>query len=922
MPFARPIAAALVVGCGLVSLARADDLPRTDKLNKSFATLTLTDPDGKAFALADLKEPKAVVVVFLSFDCPVSTGYTPLLTELARTHEKDGVTVVGIVPTDDTAEQVKKHAAEYKLPFKVFPDSKLAAADAFKAQATPEAFVLDRNLILRYRGRIDDSQKSRTQKNGGVTSHDLQDALAAVLVGKDVAVPATKPIGCGIGPKERTVKADAAVTYYKDVAPILQTHCQECHRPDQVGPFSLVTYKQAVNWADDIRDYTKDKKMPPWKPAGGPGYKNARGVPDADVATIARWVDAGCPEGDPKHAPPPRVYSDEWKLGKPDLVLEMPEDYHVGPSGKDIFRCFVFPTALGEDKYIVGYEVRPGNPRVVHHSLNYFNTTGQGLELEKREQAKVRTPGQADYGPGYSAAMYVGFIPDPTLAKPGVPPAGIFGGWAPGQLGTRTPEGTGFLLPNGADVILQIHYHRTGKPETDRTKLGLFFAKKPVDRPYQTIYVGGLSPLNQIPAGIPDYLAKGSVEILTDCILHSVMPHMHLVGRSIKVTLTPPGGPATTLVDIPDWDYNWQETYWFKDPIPVKKGTVVEVSAVYDNSSHNPNNPYSPPQSIVFGEHTTNEMLFGFLGVSSKEAGQRVFVKRQLLDREGKPITGRGVLQQLLTHPRDNGPKKQAEDKKKDGEKQAVEVPYQLTDTKHVRVRVKLNGRGPFNFILDTGAPAAFVTKAVAKAAGLTADEKGWAPVKSFVLEGGLAVDKARVRIEDLFQLEGMNGLGLAGVELHGVIGYDILARYRITYDFTADKLTFVPLDGFTPPAIQGVGGKGQGGLEVLGPLMKTLAAFMGIKPNFDSKPRGTVGIEVEEKDGGVFVKSILDGSPAAAAGLKIGDKLLSVKDRSIDAAKDLSRVLDKLTAGTKVAVRIKRGEETTTLTVELGKGI
>src|SRR4029079_5101677 len=135
---------------------------------------------------------------------------------------------------------------------------------------------------------------------------------------------------------------------------------------------------------------------------------NERNLAEVDLATIATWVDAGCPEGDPKDAPPPRVYSDEWKLGTPDLVLEMPEDFHVGPSGKDIFRCFVFPTSLGEDKYIVGYEVRPGNPRVVHHSLNFFNTPGQGRELEQHEQARARTPGQADYGPGYSAAMSVG----------------------------------------------------------------------------------------------------------------------------------------------------------------------------------------------------------------------------------------------------------------------------------------------------------------------------------------------------------------------------------------------------------------------------------------------------------------------------------------------------------------------------------
>lgn len=903
----------LALGLGLYGPTRADDGPRTDKLNRPFTTLTLSDPDGKPFRLADLHDPKAVVVVFLSFDCPISNGYTSYLSDLARKHEKDGLTVLGVIPTDDTPAQVKKYAAEFKLAFRVYPDAKLEAADAFKAQATPEAFVLDQNLVLRYRGRIDDGHKTRTQKNAVVKEHELADAIAAVMAGKDVAVPATKPVGCAIGLKDRKVQTGTTVSYYKDVLPILQSRCVECHRPGQVGPFSLVTYKQAVNWADDIREYTHDRKMPPWKPVGGPEYTNARSMPAPEIATLATWVDAGCPEGDPKDAPPARTFTAEWKNGPPDLVLEVPEDFHVGPSGKDLFRCFVFPNAIPEDRFVVGYEVRPGNPRVVHHTLNFFDTTGQGRELLARQQAVKLPPDAADFGPGYSTAMGVGFLPDPSKAKPGIPAVGQFGGWAPGQLPTRTPDGTGFFLPKGADVIVQVHYHRTGKPETDRTKIGLYFAKKPVDRPFQNVAVGGMTPWTMIPAGKADYKAAGSVWLRDDCTLYSVLPHMHLIGRSIRVTMTPKDGSPVTLVDIPAWDYNWQETYWFKNPIPVKAGTRLDVSAVYDNSPRNPNNPYSPPSPIFFGEQTTSEMLFGFVGVASHTPGQRVRISRTPLDKDGNPTPAKGLLPTLPLFNQPPEPKKSA----------PIAVPYQLTDTKHVRVRVKLNGKGPFNLILDTGAPAAFVTKAVAKAAGLTPDAKGWADVKSFAVEGGLNVDKARVRVEDLFQLEGMNGLGLAGVELHGVIGYDVLARYRVTYDFTADTLTFVPLDGFKPPAIQGIGGKGgQGGLEVLGPLMKTLAAFIGIKPNFEFTPRGHVGIEVEEKDSAVFVKAVMAGSPAEAAGLKAGDKLLSVKDRSIDAPRDLGRALDKTTAGTKVKFKIQRGGETTTLTVELGKGI
>jgi hypothetical protein len=253
-----------------------------------------------------------------------------------------------------------------------------------------------------------------------------------------------------------------------------------------------------------------------------------------------------------------------------------------------------------------------------------------------------------------------------------------------------------------------------------------------------------------------------------------------------------------------------------------------------------------------------------------------------------------------------------------------AEVPYRLTDTKHVLVRAKLNGKGPFNFILDTGAPAVFLSKAVAKKVGLKEDDKGWGTFDSFVLEGGLKVDKAQGRVEDLFQLEGMNGMGLAGVELHGVIGYNVLAKFRITYDFTGDKLAFVPLTDFNPPEVKaiGKGGGGQGGLEVMGTMMKTLAGFMGVKPNFEVRPGGFVGIEIEEKDKKLVVKTVLKGSPADEAGLKAGDTLDSVKDSSLDTLSDVARVFGKANVGDTVKLTVDRGGEKKTFGIKLGGGL
>lgn len=260
------------------------------------------------------------------------------------------------------------------------------------------------------------------------------------------------------------------------------------------------------------------------------------------------------------------------------------------------------------------------------------------------------------------------------------------------------------------------------------------------------------------------------------------------------------------------------------------------------------------------------------------------------------------------------------------------DIPYRLTDTKHVLVRAKLNGKGPYNFILDTGAPAVFIPKKLAKTVGLELDEKGWGQFDTFEVEGGLTVPATKTRVEDLFQLEGMNGMGLAGVELHGVIGYTVLAKYRITYDFTADKLVWVPL-AFDPPPPRGLGRDtgGQGGLEILGPVMKVLAGFMGIVPEFEAKPRGFLGLTADFVDDKVVIASVVTGGPAAKAGLKPGDRLDAVavpagrrtpSFRDLDRLRDLERVVANATTGTELRFKLTRGGESLTVPVVLGKGL
>lgn len=595
---------------------RADAGLVTDKLNKKIDAVTLTALDGTKKGLHSFTDKKGIAIVLLSFECPVSNSYAVPLAEMHKAYSEKGVQFIGVCPTDEKPDAVKKNVADFKLPFPVFLDADFALVDALKATTTPEAFLLDHNFVLRYRGRIDNMYGARLKKNANTTEFDLKNAIGDLLAGKAVATPATKPVGCPVTTKVER-KATTDITFYKDVLPVLQKNCQECHRPGEVGPFSLMTYKQAVNWAEDIKEYTKTKAMPPWKPTGGPGYLNDRRMAEKDIELLAKWVDGGTPEGDAKDAPPPRKFPEGWQLGEPDLVLEVAQDFNLGPSGNDAFRVFVLPTNLKTDKYVKAFEVRPGNKAIVHHTLNFFDASGSARKMETDERNRVKKPDEQDFGPGYNVAMGVGFVP-PQPAPDGKRRFGGLSGWAPGQVPHRLPEGAGYFLPAGSDLVVQTHYHRNGKQEKDRLRIGLWFAdetKEKIDKPWKTGNITGLYQfVNMIPAGKADYVGKGSLYAHTDLTLHNALPHMHLLGRSVKITMTTPEGSTQDLVNIKDWDYNWQETYWFKEPIHVKAGTRFDIEAVFDNSSKNPHNPNNPPKAVVVGEQTTNEMLFGFLG--------------------------------------------------------------------------------------------------------------------------------------------------------------------------------------------------------------------------------------------------------------------------------------------------------------------
>jgi hypothetical protein len=389
-----------------------------------------------------------------------------------------------------------------------------------------------------------------------------------------------------------TAMGGEEVTFNKDVAPILWKNCAGCHRAGEVGPFSLLTYADAAKRADFIRDVVKGRLMPPWKAAPDYGrFHGARRLSDAEIKTISRWADEGAPEGRQEDLAEPPTFSEGWQLGEPDLVLKMPEPFDVPAETRDIYRCFVIPLDLQKDETVAAVEFRPGNRRIVHHAIFYLDSTGQARDKDN-----------ADPGQGYMSFGGPGFIP-----------TGGLGGWAPGCEAVFLPDGLGKALRKGSDLVMQVHYHASGKPEQDQSQVGIYFTKKPVE--HLVTGVSLLNPRLDIPAGAKRHETKIELTLPVDVTAIGISPHMHLLGREMKVWAETPDDEMVPLVWIKDWDFNWQSQYLFAEPQRLVKGTKIKLVAYYDNSSENPANPNHPPRRVRWGEETTDEMCLCTLQV-------------------------------------------------------------------------------------------------------------------------------------------------------------------------------------------------------------------------------------------------------------------------------------------------------------------
>jgi hypothetical protein len=428
----------------------------------------------------------------------------------------------------------------------------------------------------------------------------------AVVVGLTILALVLAPTAVQslLGEKRVLPPGNARPTFHASVEPILQAHCQTCHRAGGIAPMALMSYEDAESHGRSIFRQVSSRRMPPWK-AGRECqvFANDPSLTLKEIATIVRWVETGAPEGNPEEAPPPRRFPDSWELGTPDLVLKAPvftPDFSKG----DLYQCFVLPTNLETNAWVSAVEVKPGNRTIVHHALLYVE---EGIASRDRD---ADAP-----GPGY-----------PCFGGPRVSVTDSFGEWAPGMQTRFYPTGIARFLPRKSRIIMQVHYSALyGSVEPDASEVGVYFAKEPIAKRLLSNDVRSDAPFT-IPAGAVSHTLRGKLGPLESrAELVAILPHMHLLGRTMEVTARFPDGSKHCLVDVEDWDLRWQRTYYYKAPVILPKGTVLELSATFDNSYANPNNPSEPHVDVHFGERTTDEMCMALLfwTVDGKNPGER-----------------------------------------------------------------------------------------------------------------------------------------------------------------------------------------------------------------------------------------------------------------------------------------------------------
>ena len=531
------------------------------------------------------------VYCVLGTECPVSRFYASRLNALSEQYASQGVRFVGIhCNLHDSVADIRKFETELKLSFPQVHDAKQTIAKQLKAARVPEVFVIDNKGRVQYSGRIDDQYAPGVKRSAAGVDH-LKSAIDTVLAGKSPFVSRVEPVGCLITfEKLAESKPATDVTYCKTIAPLLNEHCVECHRPGEIGPFDISDFDELRGWAEMIVEVVEQKRMPPWHADPQVGsFKNQRHMPDSALAALKQWVEAGTPYGNASDLPVPPKFTEGWNLlHAPDLVVGMRlKPYTIPASGTVDYQYFVVDPQITEDRWVSAAQIIPGNAAVVHHAIVF-----------------VRPPDGIDF--------------------PGI---GWLTAYVPGQRATIFPPGYARKIPAGSKFVFQMHYTPNGQEQTDVSQIGMTFmdAKEVTHEVFTMI---GIDQEFEIPPGADNYKVNSSVKRLPrDGMLLAVSPHMHLRGKSFEMSAVGKDGSGAgelkKLLKVPQYDFNWQHTYEFAEPIAFSEIKSLELTTTFDNSQGNPFNP-APHEYVVWGDQTWEEMSVAFLEVAQPLTSQPV----------------------------------------------------------------------------------------------------------------------------------------------------------------------------------------------------------------------------------------------------------------------------------------------------------
>ncbi|TWT95648.1 redoxin domain-containing protein [Neorhodopirellula pilleata] len=556
--------------------------------------LTLRDPSGEVI------EPGMgnwTVVCFLGTECPLAKLYGARLQRLADEYESAGVSFIGVNSnTQDSPSDIARYAKDYKVKFPIAKDADQSIVKAFDATRITEVFVVDPVGAIRYQGRIDDQYQPGIAK-AEPSQHDLRDAIEALVSGKNVSQPLTEAVGCLITrvpdrkPTMEESPGQSLVTFNRDIAPILNEHCVECHRPGEIGPFELSDYNEIVGWGEMMLEVIDQKRMPPWHADPNVGhFVGERRMPSEARDLIARWIDAGMPEGDPADLPPTPEWNDGWHLPtSPDVELVMRGRPFVVPSeGVIEYQYYVVDPGWDEDKWISAAQVVPGDAAVVHHGIVF-----------------VRPPDGSD-------SNGIGWL----------------GAYVPGQRTLPMPTGHARRIPAGSKLVFQMHYTPNGKQTPDTTSVGVWFAD-PEEVTHEVYTNLAVNHEFEIPPNAKDHVVRMQADSFPpNSRLMGATPHMHLRGRSFEMTAVPKAGEPRALLRVPHYDFNWQHWYAFAEPIELNKIESLDMSVMFDNSGRNPTNP-NPQEYVTWGDQTWEEMAIAFFDIAIPRGGPRRSVKKK-----------------------------------------------------------------------------------------------------------------------------------------------------------------------------------------------------------------------------------------------------------------------------------------------------